>query len=107
MRKAIPILILWLSIFYGHAQILQPTKWSTQTTSKNASAGEVIELIFNVAIDKDWYLYSSEFPCEDGPIETTFTFEPAPGYELVGGIIPINPTDKYDEIFECDVKIFK
>ena len=25
----------------------------------------------------------------------------------MGGIIPVNPIDKYDDIFECDVKVFK
>ncbi|MEQ8423840.1 MAG: protein-disulfide reductase DsbD family protein, partial [Cyclobacteriaceae bacterium] len=89
------------------AQILDPAKWTTATSSNSVSAGDEIELIFNATIDKDWYLYSSEFPCEDGPIKTTFNFQSNPGYELVGGIVAINPSDKYDEIFECDVKIFK
>lgn len=89
------------------AQILEPAKWSSKPSTTSANAGDVIELIFDVKIDKDWYLYSSEFPCEDGPIPTSFTYEPNAGYELVGGIIPVNPIDKYDDIFECDVKVFK
>lgn len=104
---------IWLFIlvlcvgFTSKAQILQPVKWSTDVSFSKVKAGDTVDLIFNAAIDQDWYLYSSEFPCEDGPIATTFTFEPNAGYELVGGIIPINPIDKYDEIFECDVKVFK
>lgn len=89
------------------AQILQPAKWSTATSAPNAKTGDEIDLIFNVAIDKDWYLYSSEFDCEDGPIKTNFTFEPNPGYQLVGAIVPVDPVEKYDEIFECPVKVFK
>ena len=91
----------------ANAQILEPAKWATAASASSANAGDEIELIFNVTIDKDWYLYSSEFPCEDGPIKTTFNFEPNAGYQLVGGIIAVNPIDKYDDIFECDVKIFK
>jgi thiol:disulfide interchange protein DsbD len=89
------------------AQILEPAKWTSKPSTTSANAGDVIELIFDVKIDNDWYLYSSEFPCEDGPIPTSFTYEPNAGYELVGGIIPVNPVDKYDDIFECDVKVFK
>lgn len=105
--KRVLLLILVLSAVVLKAQILQPAKWTPTTSASSVKAGDEIELIFNVKIDKDWYLYSSEFPCEDGPIKTTFTFEPNAGYQLIGGIVPINPIDKYDEIFECDVKVFK
>lgn len=108
MIKYFVEITLFLASLTGlSAQILQPAKWSTDVTAKDVKAGEQLELIFNVAIDNNWYLYSSEFPCEDGPIETTFTFEPNEGYQLIGGIVPVNPVDKYDEIFECDVKVFK
>lgn len=89
------------------AQILEPAKWSTATSKSSVNAGDEIDLLFNVKIDPDWYLYSSEFPCEDGPIKTTFNFQPNDGYQLVGGIVPVNPVDKYDDIFECDVKILR
>ncbi|MCB0491492.1 MAG: thioredoxin family protein [Cyclobacteriaceae bacterium] len=106
MKRALLYLLLFSSMAL-QAQILEPAKWSSKPSTTSANAGDVIELIFDVKIDKDWYLYSSEFPCEDGPIPTSFTYEPNAGYELVGGIIPVNPIDKYDDIFECDVKVFK
>ncbi|MEQ9591997.1 MAG: protein-disulfide reductase DsbD family protein, partial [Cyclobacteriaceae bacterium] len=96
-----------LLTFSGVAQILQPAKWSPAISSNSVKAGEEVEIIFNVTIDKDWYLYSSEFDCEDGPIKTSVTLEPNAGYELVGTLVAINPVDKYDDIFECDVKVFK
>lgn len=101
------LLFLLVGIVPLKAQILEPAKWSTATSKSLVNAGEEVDLIFNVKIDADWYLYSSEFPCEDGPIKTTFNFQPNAGYQLVGGIVPVNPVDKYDDIFECDVKIFK
>ncbi len=107
MNRVFFLLFFVGSFFSLNAQILTPSKWSYSSSVSSAKTGDVIELIFDVSIDKDWYLYSSEFPCEDGPLKTTFTFEPHKGYELVGGIVPINPVEKYDEIFECDVKIFK
>lgn len=106
--KRVLILLLFVSAVTAlQAQILEPTKWASKPSVTSANAGDVIELIFDVKIDDNWYLYSSEFPCEDGPIPTSFTFVPNAGYELVGGIIPINPVDKFDDIFECDVKVFK
>ena len=107
MSRVFIVLLFIGSFITLSGQILTPSKWTYAPSVTEAAAGDEIELIFNVSIDKDWYLYSSEFPCEDGPLKTTFTFEPNLGYELVGGIIPVNPIDKYDEIFECDVKIFK
>jgi len=90
-----------------HAQVLKPAKWTTESSTTEAKTGDEITLIFHATIDNNWYLYSSEFPCEDGPIKTSFTFQKDKSYELVGGIVPVNPIDKHDKIFECEVKIFK
>ncbi|MBI3219382.1 MAG: thioredoxin family protein [Bacteroidetes bacterium] len=87
------------------SQVLKPAKWS-YSAPKSVQVGQEIELIFKATIDKNWYLYSSEFVC-DGPTQTSFTFTPHPSYELVGKLIPIKPLDKHDDIFECDLKIFK
>jgi thiol:disulfide interchange protein len=89
------------------AQILTPAKWTLSTSNDNPKIGDEIELIFKSTIDKNWYLYSSEFTCEDGPIKTTINLKPDASFKLVGKLQPINPIDKHDEIFECDVKIFK
>jgi len=108
MKKSFLLFVLLLS---GHfllsAQILTPAKWTYETSVKEAKTGDEIEIIFKATIDKDWYLYSSEFNCEDGPIKTTFNLVPHASYELIGKVVPIQPTDKHDEIFGCDVKIFK
>jgi len=96
-----------VSGFVSSAQILTPSSWSTSATSREVKTGETVELIFSVRIDPTWYLYSTEFNCEDGPLKTTFTFEPHPSYRLEGNVIPVNPVNKHDEIFGCDVKVFK
>lgn len=93
--------------FSVSAQVLNPAKWSTSTTTENAKTGDELDLIFRATIDNSWYLYSSKFDCEDGPIKTTFTFRPNSSYQLVGELKAIHPIDKHDKIFECDVKIFK
>ncbi len=89
------------------AQVLTPAKWTTSASAESIKTGEEIDLIFKAAIDNNWYLYSTEFDCEDGPIKTTFTFKPDASYKLIGNIKAINPIDKHDKIFECDLKIFK
>lgn len=88
------------------AQILQPVKWSSSSSKKEVKIGEELELIFTAQIQKEWYLYSSDFE-EGGPMVSTFTFEKNKNYELIGGIIPIEPLKKYDDVFEMDVKFFK
>jgi len=103
--KALFVFILGFSSL--NAQVLNPVKWTTESSVTEAKTGEEITLIFHATIDNNWYLYSSEFSCEDGPIKTTFTFQADKSYELVGGLIATNPIDKHDKIFECDVKIFK
>jgi len=106
MKRHILLLFILFPSVLSQAQILTPAKWTYSTSTQNTKVGDEIELIFTATIEKDWYLYSSEFPCED-PIKTNFILAPHSSFQLVGGIQPINPIDKYDEIFECDVKIFK
>jgi thiol:disulfide interchange protein len=107
MNRLLFIILALFSFSFSQAQILTPAKWSYAVSNEAPKTGDEIELIFKAVIDKNWYLYSSEFPCEDGPMKTVITFRPNAGYQLVGGIQAIKPIDKHDEIFECDVKIFK
>lgn len=100
------ILILFGSIA-ATAQVLQPAKWNVSTSVDKVQVGEELELIFTATIDKSWYLYSSEFDCEDGPLPAVFTFTPDASYQLIGKIRPIGSVKKHDDIFECDVNIFK
>lgn len=93
--------------FSANTQVLNPAKWSTSATTESAKIGDELDLIFEATIDNSWYLYSSEFDCEDGPIKTAFTFKPNSSYQPVGKLKAIHPIDKHDKIFECDVKIFK
>ncbi|MBS1557898.1 MAG: LptF/LptG family permease [Bacteroidetes bacterium] len=106
-RFLISVVFLAIGSLTGYSQVLKPAKWTTEVSQREIKVGEEITLIFKTAIDQNWYLYSTEFPCEDGPIKTTFTFTPDKSYERIGGIIAVNPQDKHDKIFECDVKIFK
>ena len=89
------------------AQILEPSSWRVQSDKTEVAVGETVELVFEATIDENWYLYSSDFDPDCGPMVTTFEFTNDAGYERIGDIRAINPIDKFDEIFECDVRIFK
>src|SRR5882757_5252655 len=95
------VILLFAGLSTVNAQILNPAKWTSESSVADAKTGDEITLTFHAIIDNNWYLYSSEFPCEDGPIKTSFTFLPNKSYVLVGGIEPVNPIEKHDKIFEC------
>jgi len=99
--------LVFNGLTYGYAQILKPAKWTHEVSAREVKAGDIVTLIFKATIEKNWYLYSTEFPCEEGPIKMSFSFHPDKSYVRVGEVEAINPTDKHDENFECDVKIFK
>ncbi len=91
----------------GFSQILKPATWSTSTSKTSVNINDEVDLIFHVTIDADWYLYATDFDPDCGPIVTTFSFVPDPSYQLVGEIKAVNAIDKHDEVFGCDVRIFK
>lgn len=89
------------------AQILKPAKWSWAPSATSVKAGDELELIFTVTTDKNWYVYANNFDPDCGPMLTTVTFEKHPSFRTVGELVAVNPLNKHDEIFGCDVKIFK
>ena len=108
MNKSIIVILLFVLFpFIIRAQILEPADWDYEVSDDNVGVGDEIELIFKASIDKDWYLYSSDFDPDCGPLVTTFTFVPDDSYQLVGGIRAINPEKKFDELFGCEVTVFK
>jgi len=107
VKKSFFSFCLLLIASLANAQLLEPAKWTVTPSVKSAKAGDVIELRFSATIDKNWYIYANDFVCDDGPTQTAATFTPHGSYELVGGLVAINPLKKHDDTFECDIKIFK
>lgn len=90
------------------AQVLKPIKWASKLSTQEAKIGETIELIFTAEIEDTWYLYSTDFDPDLGPVVTTFSFKKNPSYELVGDIQPIGSKKKYDaEIWDGEYTYFK
>jgi thiol:disulfide interchange protein DsbD len=92
-------IILFL-IFFGfvsQAQKITPAKWSWSLQPSNPSEGQTAEIIFKVKIDKGWYLYSSDFDKELGPMVTTIKIKEGLGVSLDGPLRAINPHSKFDK----------
>ena len=94
-------LTLLLSVT-SFAQILQPVKWSFD--SRRISAEEA-ELVFRADIDPGWHVYGTDIP-DDGPIPTSFNFEPSSAYSLKGDVVTPEPIEKYDNAFEMMLRYF-
>lgn len=107
MKKLLTIVLIAVFTQLTWAQILQPATWSYDVSATEVAVGDEVDLIFNAEIDGDWYLYSSDFDPDCGPMVTTFTFNENPSYKLVGDVKPIGAKKKFDEIFECDYTYFR
>ena len=106
MKKFQKLLLLLLIILGSSVtafpQVLKPVKWGF--TTKQISNSEV-QLIFTATIDPTWHLYSQDIP-PDGPVPTSFTFEPGPGYKLIGKVKEPKAKEEFDKNFDMVVKYF-
>lgn len=93
--------------FSAVSQVLKPISWDVSLSKDTPQVGEEVEVRFNAKIDKDWYLYSSDFDPDLGPMVTEFFFEENDTYQLLGGITPVDPQKKYDSLWEGEYTYFK
>lgn len=103
LLSLLPFIIFGLA---APAQVLKPSTWNYEVSAQEVQVGEEVDLIFNVKIIPEWYLYSSDFDPDLGPIVTTFSFQKHPSYALVGKIKPVNPKKKYDETWGGEYTYF-
>ncbi len=106
LSTLIALLILALSAT-TNAQILKPATWTIQLSEANPTVGDEIEIIFKATIDATWYLYANDFDPDCGPMLTEVSFEDIANFQLAGDLKAVNSEAKHDEIFDCDVRIFK
>lgn len=104
LRKTIFFLFLAISAF---AQLEKPTTWTSKIIQQNVTVGDIVDIEFTATIQKDWYLYSSDFSPELGPTVTEFTFAKSKSFQPIGKVKPIHPKKKFDEIWGGDVTYFK
>lgn len=117
MRKLILawLFLLGVAIFnttFGQFQPEKPTvlkntpTWSFTVEPKEAKIGDVVTLTLTSDIEKDWYMYSSDFDPNLGPIVAEITFTPDASFKLIGKPIPVGSKKHYEEVWKGDVSIF-
>ena len=98
----------------AHANLI-PARWHLQLRQEAHGArrdagvgiGDEVELVIKATIDKGWYIYTVGFDPDCGPIPMSVTLETDASFEVVGDLKAINDKAKYDESFECDVRVFE
>ncbi|NQZ75782.1 MAG: thioredoxin family protein [Ekhidna sp.] len=94
--------------FFSSSQILKPIEWEVSMSERAPNVGDEVEIQFKAKIETDWYLYSSDFDPDLGPMVTEFYFEDDDSYELLGELEPINPLKTYDSlIWDGEYTYFK
>jgi thiol:disulfide interchange protein len=101
------LLVLAFAVNALHAQIQKPAKWTFEVSSTSVKAGDEVELIFKPTIEDKWYMYSSDFSADCGPIVASLELEDTKDFKKIGGLQSIGSVDKYEPAFECSVKVFK
>ncbi|TXD95358.1 DUF255 domain-containing protein [Gillisia hiemivivida] len=79
---------------------MEPPDWEVSVAKGNSKPGDTVVISFKVKIPEDWYLYSSDFDPELGPMITEINFTKNNDYEIIGDLIPIGSKEKYDELWE-------
>ncbi|MFN4084120.1 MAG: cytochrome c biogenesis protein CcdA [Bacteroidia bacterium] len=105
--KSLIALALFAISFPLLAQLKQKPVWQIAVNKNQVKVGDEVELIFTTNIDKDWYMYSSDFSENVGPVVARFEFEKNNTYTLVGKIKPIGSHKHFDDVFEGEVSTFE
>jgi hypothetical protein len=72
MNRILSALLSFLFFFNSQSQVLTPVKWHYEPSQKEAKAGQTLDLVFYADIEPNWYLYSSDFDPDLGPMLLPF-----------------------------------
>jgi thiol:disulfide interchange protein len=87
-------------------KVKQHAFWDASVSAKEVAVGDEVELVLNATVEEGWYMYSSDFDPNLGPIVTTVTLKKSGDYESVGTLKAIHPKKKFDEIWGGDITYF-
>lgn len=107
MKKFLLLSVLLMTGLLGTSQVLKPISWKVELSNSTPEVGDEIEVLFKATIETNWYLYSSDFDPDLGPMLTEFYFLEDKSYERIGEIVPVNPQEKYDSLWEGEYTYFK
>jgi len=102
-NKLVLLAALFLLTNQLSAQFENPVTWKYKL-SEPVDGNQ--EIVFTALINSPWHVYAIKLE-KDGPIPTTFTFEPNASVKLVGELKELTkPIVKYDEGFRFDVGMY-
>lgn len=97
--KFLMFLSIFISSLSSYGQVMDPPNWEVSVDKENLEPGDTIVISFQAEVPADWYLYSSDFDPELGPMLTEINFGENQSYEVIGDLIPVDPKEKYDELW--------
>lgn len=83
------VFILALVSQIAQSQVMEAPEWEAGVQEGSIAPGDTITVLFTAEIPQDWYMYSSDFDPNLGPIVTEFKFNESEQFELLGGLEPI------------------
>ncbi|WP_405205850.1 cytochrome c biogenesis protein CcdA [Aquimarina sp. LLG6339-5] len=104
------ILLLLTTLLFSttlFSQVFEPIKWKSSVKEESEN---VYILSFAATLDKGWHIYSqNEVDTDDiAPTATEFTFyNEEKAYELIGDTNEPEGIQKFDKVFEMDIKYFE
>lgn len=104
------ILLLFTALLFSttlFSQIFEPIKWKSSVIKESE---DTYVLQFEAKLDKGWHIYSQkEVETDDiAPTATEFTFyNEDKKYELIGETTEPEGIQKYDKVFEMEIKYFE
>jgi thiol:disulfide interchange protein DsbD len=85
---------------------MEAPEWKVEIQESTIAKGDTITVLFTAIIPQDWYMYSSDFDPNVGPIVTEFKFNESEQFRKLGNLEPIGQKKKYDELFEGEYTYF-
>jgi thiol:disulfide interchange protein DsbD len=104
--KLVLVFIIALVSQIAQSQMMEPPEWEAEVQEGSIAPGDTITILFTAEIPQDWYMYSSDFDPDLGPIVTEFNFNDSEQFEKLGNLEPIGQKKKYDELFEGEYTYF-
>jgi thiol:disulfide interchange protein DsbD len=103
MKKHIGFFFITFLTFFNVSAQSETVTWSTNVEKHT---DDEYTLIYKVAINDGWHLYSQSVP-EDGPIATSFSFEnEGVDFERIGKTVESEPHVEFDQVFGMEIPFF-
>ena len=99
MKTVVFVSLCWITLS-SDAQHLEPALWKYKLSEEQVKVGQLVDLIFEVTLLENWYIYATDFTADDfGPLPTTFMFQAHPSYALVGEATSVDSKQKTDDLW--------